>query len=105
MQCWTDAQRLPRWRNALRQRLIPIVRWETPRLALMQRKLRSPALDSYFAYTANLGTHTFFMIFLPIQFWCGYTSVGRAYVSQPSPSVGRNLTCVGPSSCWPLECT
>ncbi len=42
--------------------------------------LRSPALDSYFAYTANLGTHTFFMVFLPIQFWCGYTSIGRASV-------------------------
>jgi membrane-associated phospholipid phosphatase len=54
------------------------VRWETPWLALMQDTLRSPALDSYFAYTANLGTHTFFMVFLPIQFWCGYTSLGRA---------------------------
>lgn len=74
------ARRLPKWRNALRNRLIPIVRWETPWLALMQDKIRSPALDSYFAYTANLGTHTFFMIFLPIQFWCGYTSVGRATV-------------------------
>ncbi|CAG5163433.1 uncharacterized protein ALTATR162_LOCUS6464 [Alternaria atra] len=74
------AQRLPTWRNALRNRLIPIVRWETPWLALMQHKMRSPALDSYFAYTANLGTHTFFMVFLPIQFWCGYTSIGRATV-------------------------
>ena len=53
----------------------------------MQDKIRSPALDSYFAYTANLGTHTFFMIFLPIQFWCGYTSVGRAYVRELSASV------------------
>ncbi|EMD69779.1 hypothetical protein GGP41_001090 [Bipolaris sorokiniana] len=74
------AQQLPKWRNALRNRLIPIVRWETPWLALLQDKLRSPFLDSYFAYTANLGTHTFFMVFLPIQFWCGYTSVGRATV-------------------------
>lgn len=74
------AHRLPPWRNALRNRLIPLVRWETPWLALFQDKMRSPALDSYFAYTANLGTHTFFMIFLPIQFWCGYTSVGRASV-------------------------
>jgi hypothetical protein len=54
------------------------VRWETPYLALMQETLRSPALDSYFAFTANLGTHTFYMIFLPILFWCGYTNVGRA---------------------------
>ncbi|KAF2129280.1 PAP2-domain-containing protein [Dothidotthia symphoricarpi CBS 119687] len=74
------AQRLPQWRNALRQRLLPIVRRETHYLALLQDKMRSPALDSYFAYTANLGTHTFFMVFLPIQFWCGYTSLGRATV-------------------------
>ncbi|KAJ4316456.1 Long-chain base-1-phosphate phosphatase [Neodidymelliopsis sp. IMI 364377] len=74
------ARRLPAWRNALRQRLIPIVRWETPWLAWLQDNVRSPALDTYFAYTANLGTHTFFMIFLPIQFWCGYTSLGRATV-------------------------
>ncbi|KAF3042841.1 hypothetical protein E8E11_006263 [Didymella keratinophila] len=74
------ARRLPKWRNALRNRLIPIVRWETPWLAWMQDSMRSPALDTYFAYTANLGTHTFFMVFLPIQFWCGYTSLGRATV-------------------------
>ncbi|KAJ4339844.1 Long-chain base-1-phosphate phosphatase [Ascochyta clinopodiicola] len=74
------ARRLPAWRNALRQRLIPIVRWETPWLAWMQENMRTPALDVYFAYTANLGTHTFFMVFLPIQFWCGYTSLGRATV-------------------------
>ncbi|KAJ9644681.1 Long-chain base-1-phosphate phosphatase [Coniosporium tulheliwenetii] len=51
------------------------LRWETPYLALMQEKLRTPALDSYFALTANLGTHTFFMVMLPILFWCGYTSL------------------------------
>ncbi|KAF2121401.1 hypothetical protein BDV96DRAFT_564202 [Lophiotrema nucula] len=74
------AQRLSPWQNALRKQLMPIVRWETPYLAWMQDTLRSPALDSYFAFTANLGTHTFFMIFLPILFWCGYTSLGRAMV-------------------------
>jgi dihydrosphingosine 1-phosphate phosphatase len=46
----------------------------------MQDKMRSPALDSYFAITANLGTHTFFMVVLPILFWCGYTSLGRGMV-------------------------
>ncbi|KAF2688237.1 sphingosine-1-phosphate phosphohydrolase-like protein [Lentithecium fluviatile CBS 122367] len=73
------ARRLPPWRNAIRKTLIPIVRWETPYLAYMQEKLRTPTLDSYFAFTANLGTHTFFMVFLPILFWCGYTDVARAY--------------------------
>lgn len=46
----------------------------------MQNKMRSPALDSYFAITANLGTHTFFMVVLPILFWCGHTSLGRGMV-------------------------
>jgi dihydrosphingosine 1-phosphate phosphatase len=30
--------------------------------------------------SANLGTHTFFMIMLPILFWCGYNSLGRGMV-------------------------
>ncbi|QDS73210.1 hypothetical protein FKW77_003134 [Venturia effusa] len=74
------AAKLPQWRYRLRQRLIPILRSETEPLALLQAKLRSPALDSYFAFTANLGTHTFFMVMLPILFWCGYTALGRAMV-------------------------
>ncbi|KAI1457829.1 PAP2-domain-containing protein [Annulohypoxylon moriforme] len=71
---------LPKWRYDLRQRALPLVRWETPYLAWLQATLRSPALDSYFAITANLGTHTFFMIGLPIMFWCGYGSFGKGIV-------------------------
>ncbi|KAI2632522.1 PAP2 superfamily-domain-containing protein [Hypomontagnella submonticulosa] len=71
---------LPKWRYDLRQQALPLVRWETPYLAWMQAKLRSPALDSYFAITANLGTHTFFMIGLPIMFWCGNASFGKGIV-------------------------
>ncbi|PNS18433.1 Dihydrosphingosine 1-phosphate phosphatase [Sphaceloma murrayae] len=73
-------KRLPPWRYQLRQSLLPFVRWETPYLARFQKAVRSPTLDSYFAMTANLGTHTFFMIFLPILFWCGYTTAARALV-------------------------
>jgi len=73
-------RRLPPWRYNLRQKILPLIRWETPYLAWMQDKMRSPALDTYFAITANLGTHTFFMVFLPILFWCGHTSVGRGMV-------------------------
>ncbi|KAK7560602.1 sphingosine-1-phosphate phosphohydrolase [Phyllosticta citricarpa] len=74
------ANRLPKWRHSLRCHLIPIVRWETPYLAYMQEVLRTPALDSYFAFIANLGTHTFFMVMLPILFWCGFTNLGKAMV-------------------------
>ena len=73
-------RRLPRWRHRLRQKLIPVVRWETPYLARMQQVCRSHVLDSYFAFTANLGTHMFFMTFLPICFWCGYGDLGIALV-------------------------
>lgn len=69
----------PAWRYNLRQSILPLIRWETPYLAWMQDKMRSPTLDSYFAITANLGTHTFFMVVLPILFWCGHTSLGRGY--------------------------
>ncbi|KAI0203151.1 PAP2 superfamily-domain-containing protein [Astrocystis sublimbata] len=71
---------LPPWRYDLRQRALPLIRWETPYLAWLQAKLRTPALDSYFAITANLGTHTFFMIGLPIMFWCGFASFGKGLV-------------------------
>ncbi|KAK3304160.1 phosphatidic acid phosphatase type 2/haloperoxidase [Chaetomium strumarium] len=71
---------LPKWRYDLRQKLLPIVRWETPYLAAIQSSMRTPALDSYFAITANLGTHTFFMVFLPILFWCGFREFGKGLV-------------------------
>ncbi|EPQ62938.1 Bgt-986 [Blumeria graminis f. sp. tritici] len=73
-------QKLPPWRYHTRQVILPLVRLETPYLAWIQRSMRTPALDTYFATTANLGTHTFFMIVLPILFWCGYTSLGRRMV-------------------------
>jgi hypothetical protein len=55
------------------------VRWETPYLAYFQSKVRTPALDSYFAITANLGTLTFFMVGLPILIWSGYPNVTKLY--------------------------
>lgn len=75
--CPTDKRALPKWRYSVRQQALPLIRWETPYLAWMQEKLRTPALDSYFAITANLGTHTFFMVGLPMLFWCGYPSFGK----------------------------
>lgn len=57
-----------------------MIRWETPYLAYFQNAVRTPALDSYFAITANLGTHTFFMIGLPILFWCGNPAFGKGLV-------------------------
>lgn len=73
----SDQNRLPAWRYWARQKILPLIRYETPYLAWLQESIRTPSLDSYFAFTANLGTHTFFTIFLPILFWCGHTGLGR----------------------------
>ncbi|OAX83761.1 hypothetical protein ACJ72_01876 [Emergomyces africanus] len=73
-------QKLPPWRYKLRTAILPLVRWETPYLAWFQERLRTNSLDSWFAITANLGTHTFYMVMLPILFWCGHAEVGRGLV-------------------------
>lgn len=76
----SDKSKLPPWRYYSRSFLIPLLRWETQYLAVLQRRIRTPALDSYFSITANLGTHNFFMVVLPILFWCGHTAIGRGWV-------------------------
>ncbi|KAG0646055.1 Dihydrosphingosine 1-phosphate phosphatase [Hyphodiscus hymeniophilus] len=86
-------RKLPPWRYNLRQKLLPLIRWETPYLAWMQDKMRSPALDTYFAVTANLGTHTFFMVVLPILFWCGHTSLGRGQPDADRHRMVHTLAC------------
>lgn len=53
----------------------------------MQDRMRTPLLDSYFAMTANLGTHTFFMISLPLLFWTGHTTLARAMVHMLAAGV------------------
>lgn len=80
-------RKLPKWRYWLRKSLIPLIRWETPALARFQQACRTPFWDSYFAMTANLGTHTFFMTFLPICFWCGYPNFGIALVHMLAAGV------------------
>lgn len=60
---------------SMHQLLITIM---TGRIADVEQKhVRTPILDSYFALSANLGTHTFFMVMLPILFWFGLTDLGR----------------------------
>ncbi|CAO3586308.1 unnamed protein product [Absidia cylindrospora] len=66
------------WRSWLRKSMLPFVRQETPWLAAMQKRIRTPFLDYFFIWTANLGTHTFFMIFLPILIWFGNAHLGRS---------------------------
>lgn len=72
--------RLPPFRNRWRNAILPIVRWETPILAAIQKKLRNPFLDIYFALSANLGTHTCYVLMLPVAFWYGHSQFGRGLV-------------------------
>lgn len=101
-------RRLPPWRYRLRQALIPIVRKETAYLAKMQQAVRSPVLDSYFAMTANLGTHTFFMTALPICFWCGYPVLGVSLVQMLAAGVylsgyAKDMVCLPRPLSPPLQ--
>ncbi|KAI6021740.1 hypothetical protein PISMIDRAFT_27717 [Pisolithus microcarpus 441] len=71
---------LPRWRSAIRNVILKAVEHESPVLARLQTRFRNPWLDVYFLYTSCLGTHTFFMIALPILFFFGYHNLGRGLI-------------------------
>ncbi|VDB87849.1 unnamed protein product [Peniophora sp. CBMAI 1063] len=74
---------LPPIRLAVRKRLVRCVEWESRVLGRWQAKLRNVWLDRYFLTTSMLGTHTFFMLFLPSLFYFGHDTTGRGltYVS------------------------
>ncbi|CAG8481443.1 12933_t:CDS:10 [Ambispora gerdemannii] len=70
-------QRLSPVRARIRSWLLPIIRREKEILVFIQSSLRHPFLDWYFPITSNLGTHTFYMVCLPLLFWFGYAPLGR----------------------------
>lgn len=72
--------RLSPARYAVRSWCLPIVRRETEILAALQNKYRTPWLDVYFAWTANLASHTFYVLMLPPLFWFGASTMGRDLV-------------------------
>lgn len=87
------------WRAALRNRLLVDMEWQSTAIANMQvrgrpvlrlkfpvdlstqARIRTPLLDRYFVYTSSLGTHTFFMTFLPMCFFFGFDQFGRGYAA------------------------
>lgn len=71
------ASTLPRWRAALRRQCLAVVERESDVIAQLQARVRSPWLDTYFLYTSMLGTHTFFLVFLPAFFFFGHDELGR----------------------------
>lgn len=95
----TLAKILPPWRIALRRGLAKSLELEMPILEAIQNHCRTPALDVYFVKTSLLGSHGFFMIFIPTFFWFGWGSVGRGllYVLAAggySTSVLKDLFCI-----------
>lgn len=67
-------------RYRLRQTLLPYVRRETLMIGWVQRHLRTPWLDFYFAWTANLALHTFYVLMLPLPIWYGGEHMTRDLV-------------------------
>lgn len=59
------------------QVLLPIIAAETPVLGRLQARIRHPWLDKYFEKTSNLGTHTAYVLMLPMFFWYGNPDLGR----------------------------
>jgi len=68
---------LPWWRAELRRKTVSIVEWESQVIAQWQTRIRSPWLDTYFLQTSMLGTHTFFLIFIPGVYMFGPNELGR----------------------------
>lgn len=67
-------------RFKIRAFLLPYVRSETPILSQIQETIRTPFLDYYFSYSANLAAHTFYVLMLPLPIWLGYGQIGRDLV-------------------------
>lgn len=63
--------KMSKLRFSLRQKCLPIVRKETQILTNLQTRVRTPALDFYFAWSANLASHTFYVLMLPLPTWFG----------------------------------
>ncbi|KAJ7842397.1 hypothetical protein B0H13DRAFT_2413678 [Mycena leptocephala] len=90
---------LPAWRAAVRRVLVAQIRIESVLVAKMQDAIRTPFLDKYFVHTSALGSHTFFMTFLPMLSSSGtlswaevvlclgiyFTSVAKDLFCSPRP--------------------
>ncbi|GAA5897752.1 hypothetical protein JCM6882_000086 [Rhodosporidiobolus microsporus] len=68
---------MPGWRIRARRMLLSSLAREMDVLQGLQKRWRTPFRDEYFVKTSLLGTHTFFMIFLPLWFWFGLPEAGR----------------------------
>lgn len=72
---------LPRPVAFLRRFFVAVLRKEAPLHERHQNFVRRPWLDRYFVNTSLLGTHSFFLIFLPMVFWLGSPRFGRGLIN------------------------
>ncbi|GAA5874093.1 hypothetical protein JCM3774_001603 [Rhodotorula dairenensis] len=71
---------MPLWRYKLRQLVMRRLRDEMQSLQHIQAHWRTPLRDQYFVKTSLAGTHTFFMLFLPLWYWFGHPQIGKGLV-------------------------
>lgn len=64
------------WRYSMRARLVRSLEREMHILPKIQSACRTARLDRLMVYSSWLGSHTFFMIFLPLCFWFGFPRFG-----------------------------
>lgn len=67
-------------RYQIRDLLMPLVGWESEVLFNIQKACRTDLADVYFTWTANLGSHTFYVLMLPLPLWFGYAQLTRDLV-------------------------
>ncbi|KAG7885918.1 hypothetical protein KL938_000950 [Ogataea parapolymorpha] len=64
----------------LRSKLLRLVQRETPLLSKIQKSCYTDWRDIYFTYSANIGSHTFYVLCLPLPAWFGYSYRDLVYV-------------------------
>lgn len=72
---------LPRPVAFLRRCIVAVLRKEAPLHERHQKWVRRAWLDRYFVNTSLLGTHSFFLVFLPMVFWLGSPRFGRGLIN------------------------
>ncbi|GAA6060612.1 hypothetical protein JCM10212_004591 [Sporobolomyces blumeae] len=87
---------MPGWRCAVREYLVSSLEREIDDLVDVQATWRTRFRDQYFVKTSLLGTHTFFMVFIPIWAWFGFPEVARGllYLRDLLGTTGGYVTSV-----------
>jgi len=86
--------------HAARAYLLDLIERETPWLHAHQQRWRKPWLDEFMTHVSLLGTHTFFLSFLPTLFWFPQSSTDARLqlLAQSLQAYGRTmvvLLCLG----------